>query len=71
VQLNNTIENNFDIHGVYKEPSPLMHRSYPELFATTIVGVQSMSAPVGLAFAKKMIYGDHDYTMRIFDEHSE
>lgn len=36
----------------------LVRRSFPDLFANKIVGVQAMSTPVGLAFALRMTYGD-------------
>jgi hypothetical protein len=37
---------------------PMVRRTFPELLATEIVGVQPMSGPVGLAFAMNYVYED-------------
>ena len=37
---------------------PMIRRTFPELLATEIVGVQHMSGPVGLAFAMNYVYED-------------
>ena len=36
----------------------LVRRTFPDLFANKIVGVQAMSTPVGLAYALRVVYGD-------------
>jgi hypothetical protein len=36
----------------------LVRRTFPDLFANKVVGVQAMSTPVGLAYAMRVIYGD-------------
>lgn len=36
----------------------LVRRSFPDLFANKIVGVQAMSTPVGLAYALRVVYND-------------
>jgi len=36
----------------------LQRRTYPELFANKIVGVQAMNNPVGLAYALRVMYAD-------------
>lgn len=36
----------------------LVRRTFPDLFANKIVGVQAMSTPVGLAYALRAIYAD-------------
>jgi hypothetical protein len=37
----------------------LVRRTFPDLFANKIVGVQAMSTPVGLAYALRVVYGDN------------
>jgi len=47
----------------------LVRRTFPELFANKIVGVQSMSGPVGLAYALRVYYkGSTDYNESGFDK---
>lgn len=41
---------------------PLVRRTFPALFANKIVGVQAMSAPVGLAYALRVVHEDEDKT---------
>lgn len=36
----------------------LVRRTFPELFANKVVGVQAMSTPVGLAYALRVVYND-------------
>lgn len=36
----------------------LVRRTFPELFANKVVGVQAMSTPVGLAYALRTVYND-------------
>lgn len=36
----------------------LVRRTFPELFANKIVGVQAMTGPVGLAYALRLVYKD-------------
>jgi len=36
----------------------LVRRTFPDLFANKVVGVQAMSTPVGLAYAMRVIYDD-------------
>jgi len=36
----------------------LVRRTFPDLFANKVVGVQAMSTPVGLAYALRVIYDD-------------
>ena len=36
----------------------LVRRTFPDLFANKVVGVQAMSTPVGLAYALRVIYND-------------
>jgi len=36
----------------------LVRRTFPDLFANKIVGVQAMSTPVGLAYALRVVYND-------------
>ena len=36
----------------------LVRRTFPDLFANKVVGVQAMSTPVGLAYALRIIYND-------------
>ena len=46
----------------------LVRRTFPELFANKIVGVQSMQGPVGLAYALRTYYkGSADYNEAGFD----
>ena len=40
--------------------APLCRRTFPELFANNIVSVQPMSAPSGLIFAMRYLYGEDD-----------
>jgi hypothetical protein len=47
----------------------LVRRTFPELFANKIVGVQSMAGPVGLAYALRVYYkGSTDYNESAFDK---
>lgn len=36
----------------------LVRRTFPDLFANKVIGVQAMSTPVGLAYAMRMLYND-------------
>jgi hypothetical protein len=36
----------------------LVRRTFPDLFANKVVGVQAMSTPVGLAYAMRVLYND-------------
>jgi len=36
----------------------LVRRTFPDLFANKVVGVQAMSTPVGLAYAMRVVYDD-------------
>jgi hypothetical protein len=36
----------------------LVRRTFPELFANKVVGVQALSTPVGLAYALRVVYND-------------
>jgi len=38
----------------------LVRRTFPDLFANKVVGVQAMSTPVGLAFALRFVYNDEN-----------
>jgi hypothetical protein len=38
----------------------LVRRTFPELFANKITGIQPMAAPVGLAYALRHVYNDDD-----------
>jgi len=39
---------------------PLVRRTFPSLFANQVVGVQAMPAPVGLAYALRVIYNENE-----------
>lgn len=38
----------------------LVRRTFPDLFANKVVGVQAMNTPVGLAFALRVVYGEQN-----------
>ena len=40
----------------------LVRRTFPDLFANKIVGIQPMKVPVGLAYAMRVIYNQEDNT---------
>lgn len=40
---------------------PKLKNSFPQLFAQNIVGVQAMTAPIGLAFALRFSSGEYLY----------
>ena len=65
-QFGNSVKptnNDFYARGDARLPSiimPMIRRTYPELLANEIVGVQPMSGPVGMAFAMRFKYdGEH------------
>lgn len=39
----------------------LVRRTFPQLFANKVVGVQAMTKPVGLAYALRVIYNEDDH----------
>jgi len=50
-----------DVNFIKKDNfKSLIMRVPPTLFGNTIVGVQPMSTPVGLAYAMRMIYNEED-----------
>lgn len=46
----------------------LVRRTFPDLFANKIVGVQAMSTPVGLAYALRVVYNDGSLTEASWDK---
>ena len=46
----------------------LVRRTFPDLFANKIVGVQAMSTPVGLAYALRAVYADGSLTEAAWDK---
>lgn len=39
---------------------PLVRRAFPQLFSNTLVGVQPVSKPQGIAYAMRFLYGGTD-----------
>jgi len=46
----------------------LVRRTFPDLFANKVVGVQAMSTPVGLAYALRVIYNDGNNIEAAWDQ---
>lgn len=54
--INNFIKPNIPKNGFAVIALPLIHRVFPALFATKIVGVSSIDEPVGLSYARRFKY---------------
>lgn len=54
----------FDCNGEFWSFAPiglaLVRKTFPSLFTSNVVGVQAMSAPVGLAYAMRVCYNDDE-----------
>lgn len=49
----------------------LVRRTFPDLFANKVIGVQAMSTPVGLAYAMRILYNDGNSIEAAWDKMNE